>query len=111
MQRLLAILAVYKFAAVMAIFLTALVLDPVAVISALLTAIASLISTVAREPEVFVVVVPLILLTDIIGVVTSTASLFSALPYEGATLPYIAFYIVAIIWDSEVLRIARRLTK
>ncbi len=111
MQRLLAFLAVYKFVGLLAIYFATLIMDPVAIVSVIITAIASLVSSIAREPEISLVIIPLTILVDVIGLVltaTSLAGITGIAP--GDTLPYLAFYLIAITWDSEAFRLSRSLS-
>lgn len=111
MQRLLAFLAMYKFAVLLSIYFAMSVLDPVAVVSIIVTAIASLVSSISREPEVFVIIIPLIMLVDVVGLIlaiSSLAGITGAAP--GDVVPFLAFYLVAIAWDSEVLRLSRAIS-
>ncbi|MGC8583360.1 MAG: hypothetical protein ACP5I3_06215 [Thermoproteus sp.] len=111
MQRLLASLAVYRFVAVLVIYFVTLLMDPVAVVSIVITAIASLVLSIAREPEIYVVIIPLIALVDSIGLVLAISSLAGiAGTLTGDTSPYIAFYLAAVAWDVEVFRLSRLLS-
>jgi hypothetical protein len=110
-QRLLASLAIYRFVAVLAIYFATLLMDPVAVVGIVITAIASLVLSIAREPEIYVVIVPLIALVDSVGLVLALSSLAGiAGAIAGDTAPYIAFYLAAVAWDVEVFRLSRTLS-
>jgi len=75
------------------------------------TAIASLVLSIAREPEIYVVIVPLIALVDSVGLVLALSSLAGiAGAIAGDTAPYIAFYLAAVAWDVEVFRLSRTLS-
>lgn len=111
MQRLLAFLAIYKFVMLLSIYLVASILDPVAVVSVIVTAIVSLVSSISREPEVFIVVIPLIILVDVVGLILAVSSLAGISSATiGDVVPLLAFYLVAIAWDFEALRLSRAMS-
>lgn len=101
-------MAVYKFASSLVIYIVTLTLDPVSILSAIMTAITSLISSISREAEIFLVLIPLIVLVDVIGLVLAISAIIGAM--AGDYTPYLGFYMVALVWDIEAFRISRQIS-